>query len=140
MYTILKLAKTQSMPAINLLNLLIVIMGLRDPLVETIDPHVSVQNSPEMSEAFTCGHFDPDGSLKFREREVSVLFRHFEPLRMNRRVQRREFASIHKLPAHVRSASELSFQPLIDKNSAQLAEVHKQKRGLGGFAGNKSAS
>ena len=90
MYTILKLAKTQSMPAINLLNFLIVIMGLRDPLVETIDPHLSVHNSPGMSDRTvyweSCGHFDPDGSLKFREREVSVLFRHFEPLRMNRRV------------------------------------------------------
>ena len=125
MYRVLKLEKSQSVPALNLMNLLVVIMGLRDHEIETIDTPIGAFSGPGAIIGGTektyqreydspefwlqSGHLDPDGSLKFSERAVFAIFKHFEHVRLNRRAQKREFASLYKYPAHVRSVSALSF-------------------------------
>ena len=112
------------MPAINLMNLLVVVLGLRDHEIETIDTPIGAFSGPgailggdektyqiehSQSSWLQAGHLDPDGSLKFREREVHAIFKHFQHIRLNRRAQKREFASLYKYPAHVRSVSALNF-------------------------------
>lgn len=50
MYRVLKLSKTQNVPAMNLMNFLVVIMGLRDPNVETIDTPIGVFTGTSLHE------------------------------------------------------------------------------------------
>lgn len=52
MYRVLKLNKTQNVPAMNLMNFLVVIMGLRDPNVETIDTPVGVFSGNSLHDGF----------------------------------------------------------------------------------------
>ena len=141
MYRVLKLEKSQPVPALNLMNLLVVIMGLRDHEIETIDTPIGAFSDPgalldvnkkvqqqEPKSWMQAGQLDPDGSLKFKEREVFSVFKQFEHIRMNRRTQKREFASLYKYPAHVRSVSALSFQPKTNEASSYLAENYRIKK------------